>query len=398
VYRKVVNELAHEFVKIPKTIGCIGFILEICTITKTCLIGYTNRNPTTNMKNIEKKYLKSTLLMCLSLVSLSSYAQNIAGLTEFLKAEKNDASALIKSYVTPAVNAISNGMTSGWYTTGKAHKTLGFDLGVSLSAVFTPSSDQYFTPSLSSATKFVNNTNPTLTAPSVVGPADKTTYTSTYDPDGAGPLPSQAFSINGPEGLDLKKNIGFSALPVPMVQLGIGIIKNTDLKIRFVPEQKSNSVTFKMFGIGVMHDIKQHIPGIKKLPFDLSVLAAYNSITGTASLVSTSGVTSSNGILAYKLNSWVAQAIISKKISVLTGYLGVGYGSVSSNVDITGNFLVPAGAASFALKDPLALSLSSSSAKLTAGIRLKFGPVYLSGDYTLQKYDALTVGFGFAVR
>ncbi|MFM9838273.1 MAG: DUF6588 family protein [Cyclobacteriaceae bacterium] len=351
------------------------------------------------MKNIEKKYLKSTLLMCLSLVSLSSYAQNISELTQFLKAEKNDASALVKSYVTPAVNAISNGMTSGWYTTGKAHKTLGFDLGVSLSAVFTTSSDNYFTPSLSSNTTFKNLTNPSQGAPSVVGPKDLTEYKSTYDPDGtSGSLPSQTFTINGPEGLDLKKNIGFSALPVPMVQLGIGIIKNTDLKIRFVPEQKSNSVTFKMFGIGVMHDIKQHIPGIKKLPFDLSVLAAYNSITGTASLVSTSGVTSSNGILAYKLNSWVAQAIISKKISVLTGYLGVGYGSVSSNVDITGNFLVPAGAASFALKDPLALSLSSSSAKLTAGIRLKFGPVYLSGDYTLQKYDALTLGFGFAVR
>jgi hypothetical protein len=348
------------------------------------------------MKNIEKKYLKSTLLMCLSLVTLSSHAQNISELTQLLKAEKNDASALMKSYVSPAINAISNGMTSGWYTTGKAHKTLGFDLGVSLSAVFTPSSDDYFTPALSSNTTFKNLTNPSLGAPSVVGPKDITTYESTYTPPNG--LPNQKFTIDGPEGLDLKKNIGFSALPVPMVQLGIGIIKNTDLKIRFVPEQKSNSVTFKMFGIGVMHDIKQHIPGIKKLPFDLSVLAAYNSVSGTASLVSTSGVTSSDGSLAYKLNSWVAQAIISKKISVLTGYLGVGYGSVSSNVDITGNFLVPAGAASFALKDPLALSLSSNTAKLTAGIRLKLGPVYFSGDYTLQKYDALTLGFGFAVR
>jgi hypothetical protein len=350
------------------------------------------------MKNMEKKHLKSTLLMCLSMMAFSSQAQNIAELTQFLKAEKNDASALMKSYVTPAVNAISNGMTSGWYATGKAHKTLGFDLGVSLSAVFTPSSDNYFTPALSSNTTFTNITNPSQGAPSVVGPKDATQYTSTYDPDQGGPIPKQAFTIDGPKGLDLKNSIGFSALPVPMIQLGIGIVKSTDLKIRFVPQQKSNSVTFQMFGIGVMHDIKQHIPGIKKLPFDLSVLAAYNSVNGTASLVSTSGVISTDGSLSYKLNSWVAQAIISKKISVLTGYLGVGYGSVSSNVDITGNFLVPAGATSFSLKDPLALSLSNNSAKLTAGIRLKFGPVYLSGDYTLQKYDALTLGFGFAVR
>jgi hypothetical protein len=352
------------------------------------------------MKNTKKSYLKSILVMSLVLVAFSSNAQNIAGLTEFLKAEKNDASALIKSYVTPAVNAISNGMTSGWYTTGQAHKSLGFDLGVSMSVVFTPTSDNYFTPSLSAATKFTNTTNPSLgAAPSVVGPKDVTTYTSTYDPDGTtGPLPSQSFSINGPEGLDLKKSIGFSALPVPMIQLGIGIIKNTDLKIRYVPQIKSNTVTFQMFGIGVMHDIKQHIPGIKNLPFDLSVLAAYNSVTGSASLISTTGVISTNGSLSYKLNSWVAQAIISKKISVLTGYLGVGYGSVSSNVSITGTFTVPAGIGSFPIKDPLALSLSSNSAKLTAGLRVKLGPIYFSGDYTLQKYNALTIGFGVAIR
>jgi hypothetical protein len=352
------------------------------------------------MTNMKYKYLKPALLMCLSIMAMAftSQAQNIAELSQFLKAEKNDASALMKSYVTPAVNAISNGMTSGWYTTGKAHKTLGFDLGISMSAVFTPSSDNYFTPSLSSNTTFKNLTNPSQGAPSVVGPKDATQYTSTYDPDQGGPLPKQAFTIDGPKGLDLKSSIGFSAVPVPMIQLGVGIIKNTDLKIRFVPEQKSNSVTFKMFGIGVMHDIKQHIPGIKKLPFDLSVLAAYNSVSGTASLVSTSGVTSNDGSLAYKLNSWVAQAIISKKISVLTGYLGVGYGSVNSNVDITGTFMIPTSTIPFSIKDPLALGLSNSSAKLTAGIRLKFGPVYLSGDYTLQKYDALTLGFGFAVR
>jgi hypothetical protein len=350
------------------------------------------------MKNIEKKYLKSILLMPLVVVAFSSAAQNIAGLTEFLKAEKSDASALVKSYVAPAVNAISNGMTSGWYTTGKAHKSLGFDLGVSFSLVFTPSSDNYFTPSLSAATKFTNSTNPSQWAPSVVGPKDVTTYVSTYDPDGTGPLPSQSFSINGPQGADLKKSIGFSALPVPMVQLGIGIIKNTDLKIRYMPQIKTNNLSFQMFGLGVMHDIKQHIPGIKNMPFDLSVLAAFNSVTGSASLISTTGVVSTNGNLSYKLNSWVAQAVISKKISVLTGYLGVGYGSVSSNVDITGTFNIPTSVGTFPIKDPLALGLSTSGAKLTAGLRIKLGPIYFSGDYTLQKYNALTLGFGVAIR
>lgn len=355
------------------------------------------------MKNMKISYLRPLFALALVLTVFASHGQQgVEGLTEFLKAEKNDASSLMKSYVTPAVNAISNGMTSGWYNTGKAHKTLGFDLGVSISAVFTPSSDDYFKPALSSSTTFANTTSPGQGAPSVIGPGDKTTYTSTYDPDGTtGPLPSQAFSVNGPEGLDVKNvkgNIIGASMLVPMFQLGIGIIKNTDLKIRYVPQIKNSSVTFQMFGIGVMHDIKQHIPGIKELPFDLSVLAAYNSVSGTASLISTTGVTSNNGNLAYKLNSWVAQAIISKKISVLTGYVGIGYGSVSSNIDVTGTFNIPTSTIPFSVKDPLALGLSNSGAKLTAGLRFKFGPIYLSGDYTLQKYNALTVGFGAAIR
>jgi hypothetical protein len=350
------------------------------------------------MKNTSKTYFRSIVLLGLSLAAFSGQAQNLDGLTELLKAQKDDANTLLKSYISPSINAISNGTNSAWYTTGKTHKTLGFDLGVSISAVFTPTSDEYFTPTLSSSTKFTNTTTPGAGAPSVVGPADATTYTSTYDPDGSGVLPSQTFTINGPKGLDPKKNLGISAIPVPIVQLGIGIIKNTDLKIRYAPEIKSNSVSFKMFGIGVMHDIKQHIPGMKRLPFDLSVLAAYNSISGDASLAGSSGVSSTDGRLSYKFNSWTVQAIISKKISVLTGYLGVGYGSVSSNVNMTGTFTIPAGVGSFPIKDPLTMELSNNGAKLTAGLRLKFGPVYLSGDYTLQKYNALTLGFGFAVR
>ncbi|MCA6408097.1 MAG: hypothetical protein IM575_03130, partial [Cytophagales bacterium] len=126
------------------------------------------------MKKLQEPKFRLLLALSITLMAFSSHAQNLADISEFLRAEKKDASSLIKSYVTPAINAVSNGMTSGWYTTGKAHKTLGFDLGVSVSAVFTPSSDEYFTPSLSSSTTFSNKTNPSLGAPSVVGPKDVT--------------------------------------------------------------------------------------------------------------------------------------------------------------------------------------------------------------------------------
>ena len=355
------------------------------------------------MKNTYKNYWLLMFASCVMVHSGSLQAQNEADFAKFLQAEKEDASKLIAAYTTPVVKAVSYGMTSGWYHTGKTHSKLGFDLGVTMSAVFTPTSDDYFTP----GTLGLKNTVLTSSAvgpgkaPAIFGPKGTTTYTSTYTPSG-GIFPPQTASFNGPEGLDLRKNLGFSAVPVPMVQLGIGLIKNTDLKVRFVPQTKVGASTVNMLGFGLLHDIKQHIPGIKMAPIDLSILVAYNSVNGTTSLVNTnssgSQPVSKDGKVSYTLNSWVVQAIVSKKFSVLTLYGGVGYGAVSSKVNVTGTYTIVATPSTFDIKDPVAINFSNTGMKVTAGLRLKFGPLYLNGDYTLQKYNALTLGLGFSVR
>ena len=345
------------------------------------------------MKNTNRIGLLT--LLALMIVSLTASAQNESDVSAFLQATKQDANTLITGYTAPIIKGVSYGLTNGWYNTAKTHKTLGFDLGFSMSAVFTPKADDYFTPQLSNGTTLLNTTTGSTTqAPSIVGPKDATTYTSTFE--------GQSVSFSGPEGLAIKKAVGVSAIPVPMIQLGIGIIKNTDLKIRFVPQQSKGNTKGSMFGIGVMHDIKQYFPGDDLLPFDLSVLAAFTNVKGTTSLVNTDDNNkplSNDGAFKYTLNSWVAQDIISKKISVLTGYLGVGYGSVSTTADITGTFQVEQNGQNIgSISDPFSTKFKNKSAKLTAGLRLKFGPIYLVGDYTVQKYNAFTAGIGVAIR
>ena len=356
---------------------------------------------------MHKNYCLLMFVVCMMFHGGSLRAQNEADFAKFLQSEKDDASKLIAAYTTPAIKAVSYGMTNGWYHTGKAHGKLGFDLGVTMSAVFTPTSDDYFKPSSLGLKNTVLTPDPTGQAPAIFGPKVTTTYTSSYTPSGTNPItglpyPKQSASFNGPEGLDLRKSLGFSAVPVPMVQLGIGLIKNTDLKIRFVPESKVGASSVNMLGFGLLHDIKQHIPGIKMAPIDLSILVAYNSVNGTTSLVNTNPADaqpdSKDGKVSYKLNSWVAQAIVSKKFSVLTLYGGVGYGSVSSKVNVTGTYTIVAVPSTFDIKDPVAINFSNTGMKFTAGLRLKFGPLYLNGDYTLQKYNALTLGLGFSFR
>ena len=50
-----------------------------------------------------------------------------------------------------------------------------------------------------------------------------------------------------------------------------------------MPEVETGSSKVKLLGFGVLHDIKQHIPGIKTLPFDLSMLVAFTNIQGSTS-------------------------------------------------------------------------------------------------------------------
>lgn len=331
-------------------------------------------------------------------------AQGEEDISSFLMAGE-DASKLIEGYMQPMVKSLSFGMTGGWYTTAKAHKTLGFDLSVTVNAAFLPSSENFFDPAklnLSSNTVYNgardkdsnDNFNPDRKAPTIFGPKDETRYTSTFG--------GETFVYGGPEGFNIKKEIGMAAIPTPMVQLGVGIIKNTDIKLRFVPEQHVGSSSIKMFGVGIMHDVKQHIKGIKLLPFDLSALVAYNSVTGSTDLTSdgSGGVPeSTNGVGEYKFNSWVIQALISKKISVLTGYAGVGYNIVNTKVHVNGDYtLVSESDTEIQVNDPVSIDFQNNSLRLTLGMRLKFGPVYFNGDYTFQKFNTLSVGFGFSVR
>ncbi|HEV8512569.1 MAG TPA: DUF6588 family protein, partial [Cyclobacteriaceae bacterium] len=127
----------------------------------------------------------------------------------------------------------------------------------------------------------------------------------------------------------------------------------------------------------------------------------FNTISGTASMAVSPpfNPTSTDGVLNYKFNSWVFQALISKKFSVLTLYGGVGWGTIATKVDVTGTYKITATpAGTFDVKNPVSINLSNSSPKLTLGMRLKFGPLYLNGDYTLQKYNAVSVGLGFSFR
>lgn len=334
--------------------------------------------------------MKKVLIFLMMVSTVSLFAQD--DIDNLIKGSKADANYLVSGYAMPALNAVSIGLNQGWYNTAAPHKLFGFDLTLTMSPVFLSSSDLKY---------MVNNANLTnvklvsvgSTAVSPTGSAEVPTVfgdnvTPQYQGYFNGIPTGQPFG--GAPGLNLDVPLVGTAAPMGMVQLGLGLPKGTDLKLRFFPSTKMGDGNVSMFGIGVMHDVKQYIPGVKSLPFDLSGFFGYTSLKMDVGLDS-----NDPGKKAiFESTAMTLQGLISKKISVLTLYGSVGYNFNSSSLAVKGTYNTSAGP----LVDPIDISGSPSGARLTAGLRLKLAIFTFHGDYTLQKYNSLSLGFGFNVR
>ena len=67
---------------------------------------------------------KITLLFSLLIAMQALHSQEL----ESLLLASDDASKLTEGYINPAMKGLMYSMNGGWATTGKVHKTLGFDL------------------------------------------------------------------------------------------------------------------------------------------------------------------------------------------------------------------------------------------------------------------------------
>lgn len=313
-------------------------------------------------------------------------------LEELLSAEggaaANDSKLLIENYLTPLMKGFGFGMANGWYNTAKPHKTLGVDLTVTVNAAYVPDKDLFYDAESINMESFtlVQGYEGTSNVPTIFGPD----FTPVYEHNSTGE------EIQGPPGLGLEEEFGFNAIPVPMATLGIGIVKNTDLKLRFIPKINNEDMEFKMFGIGVMHDIKQYIPGIKALPFDLSVMLGYTDLDLDIFL----NENDPSQVATFDANAWTFQGLISKKFSVLTVYGGLGFNRVRSELNMLGTYSVSNDTGqTVTITDPIKdMGFPAGGPRATVGARLKLLILTLHADYTLQEYNVLSVGVGLSVR
>ena len=328
-----------------------------------------------------------------------------ADVVEFIKAGQVDASKLMEAYLDPYGLALGDGLNNGWYYTAKTHDRFGFDFSMSISSIRIPESEKTFDiGAISPQLENVELDDPTdHIAQTVAGAEIEGPKINSLDPDN--PL-----SFYSPQGT------GVSNVPIPVAQLSVGLLSNTDVILRYVPKlnfnQSDEDVQVGLFGVGVKHNFKESIPGLKYLPFDAAIFASYSHITALSGIdfqLADYGyddpgyVPDDNQELDIESNTMKIGLIVSKQVAFITFFGGVGNSRSKTTVDLLGRYPVvtevSGGNIAFGDEvDPIKMKFESSRLSMDAGLRMKLGFFNVFASVNKAEYLSLNAGVSLSVR
>jgi hypothetical protein len=315
--------------------------------------------------------MKKLLFTLLSVLIVSS---SFGQLNKILPGDIEQGEKLIEAYFTPMTGSFGSGLNSGWYNTAKPHSLGGFDLTFTLNTVIIPGSAKTFNIKNAGGDVF---TSEDTEASTILGSSDATTM--------------KYFNEN--TGLDVEfempGGLKTPAIPLPMIQAGIGLIKNTAIDIRYMPMLNvGDNINVNLFGVGVKHDLLQWIPGIgDAIPMSLSLQGGYTSLNTEIEIAEQE--------VSLKTMATTINLIASKKILMITGYIGLGYNSATTTFATDANFDL--GGIQFDEKIEVDFE-SNKNLRTNIGLRLNMTIVTIQADYTFAEYPTATLGVGVSLR
>lgn len=365
--------------------------------------------------------MKGSLLLLLLLGGLGSTAfAQLGDAGAILQGGKEDAQLLLREYLKPFGKGYGPAMNTGWNDEAKPHKTLGFSISIRSGLAMVPGSDQSFDVTAIGLQELSYDSGPTVT-PTINGTDNAAPTRIVLEKQVQGQTYTFA-DFNMPQGT------GFSYVPSPLLQVGIGTIKDTELDIRYMPETKipSTDVHVNMIGLALKHGINQWLPGGKYLPVDLSVMAGYseNSITSGFDV---QPYVDNDTYNDYPASTWDGQkadittsaftldALVGKSLPFISVFGGVGFETSKMTIKTPGSYplTVPnenydpnatQGPNSYPkivedLKDPIDTQIDgANSVHALAGFTVKMAVFHITGSYTVGSYSVANVGIGFSFR
>jgi hypothetical protein len=335
-------------------------------------------------------------------------------LGSFMATGKEDAQKLMQAYLSPYLNAFGACLTGGWYNTAKTHKPGGFDLTITGNMAIVPSKYRTF------------NVDELELQSLTIIPGTESESPTVAGKDNKGPQMNykNIAGLENRQAFQLPSGTNFPYVPIPMIQLGVGLFKDTEITGRYVPKigvGKNNDIG--MWGVGLKHGLKQWIPFIKKIPvLNLTLQGGYTRLNTNLGIKVTPeniGLEEFNTLpipsetwndqkLILQTNSYTGNLIVSADLRIVCFYGGVGFATTKTNLKMKGYYptlVITGGSPALARsdKDPISFEVKNQDGGTTkprfnAGMRLKFGVFTLHFDYTRANYNVATAGIGLSFR
>ena len=340
-----------------------------------------------------KNLIFSILSLSFSVTSVN--AQLFDGIENILLTSTEDARILAEGYTAPIGKTLTYALNSGWATSAKTHKKLGFGLTIGGAAPFVPDVDQVFTP-----TGLTSLSVPSGSLSTVFGKGGDQELNFSFSESVLGNEIEYEGKLSFPGGL--KDELPLGTVPAPIVQASVGVVFDTDLLFRFIPTMEMQGSTFSLTGFGLKHNIMQYFGPLDKLPLNVSLLAAISKASFEYDLSdSTFGGNSTNRKMTFEADTFTIQALASIDLPIISAFAGLGYNAGDSQFNVSGDYSIDYGITGIGpriLKDPISIASDASGVMGIVGARLNLLFLKIFANYTIQEYNTLTAGISFNFR
>lgn len=369
--------------------------------------------------NLRYRLLTLVLLFgFLGFETTTSFAQ-VGDVGSILQSGREDANTLAKAYLEPFGSGFGASLNTGWTNTAAPHSTLGFDLTVSTGLAIVPEGAKSFDVTELGLQQLELEGSDPIT-PTINGASETGSLLAAYAEGPQGD--EKILEFNLPEGT------GFGYVPAPTIKGAVGVVKDTELMLRYTPEYEVGDFgSFNLFGVGAKHGINQWLPGGNLLPVDLSLMFGYTSMeVGSGFDITADDVIEDpantenpyddsqwNGQgISLNTDAWTVNALVGKSLPIVSVYAGLGYEASTLNISTPGSYPTVVPNEEYqddpnnndpfivsAVDEPIDVSIEGDNGlHALAGFRLRFTVFHVSGSYTLSNYSSYNLGVGISFR
>ncbi|HET8837429.1 MAG TPA: DUF6588 family protein [Flavobacteriaceae bacterium] len=335
--------------------------------------------------------MKITYLIPIFLLGFGMHAQT--GINELLAAGIDDAKQFSDDYFSPAAEGVMYALSNAWYNSAKSKKPGHVELSIIGNASFVNDEDKSFTLNVADYNylRFMDPAQQSGEVATALGENDPDiTMIIEYENElGI----TEEVEIELPQGIG---STGINLLPTAYLQLGVGVFKGTEVKVRYLPKIDQGDVEVQLYGGALQHELTSWIPGAGNLPIAIGVLVGYTHFEAGFNLEDNSVVEGDNQKIESEVNSLMVSALVSTKLPVINFYAGLGYLSGNAQSDLLGTYHIQTGVlGGTTIKDPYSIENKVSGVKATLGTKLKLGFFRLHADYSFQRFSNASVGISF---